>query len=94
MPVLAACQLNSDGEDRRPTMANLAQSAGIISAEADLIAFLHPKDLNEWRDGTVPRPSVNLHVDKHRGGPVAEVPLIFDRSVTRFYGIGEGDWHA
>lgn len=94
VPVLAACQLNSDGEDRRPTMANLAQSAGIISAEADLIAFLHPKDLNEWRDGTVPRPSVNLHVDKHRGGPVAEVPLIFDRSVTRFYGIGEGDWHA
>lgn len=94
VPVLAACQLNSDGEDRRPTMANLAQSAGIISAEADLIAFLHPKSLDEWRDGSVPRPSVNLHVDKHRGGPVSEIPLVFDRAVTRFFGVEETNWHA
>jgi replicative DNA helicase len=95
VPVLAACQLNSDGEDRRPSMANLAQSAGIISAEADLIGFLHPKDLNEWRDGSVQRPTVNLHVDKHRGGPVAEIPLIFERAATRFYGVADrDDWRG
>lgn len=92
VPVIAACQLNSDGEDRRPTMANLAQSAGIISAEADVIGFLHPHDLNEWRDGSNPRPSVDLHVDKHRGGPLATVPLIFDRAITRFFGVSDENW--
>ena len=84
VPVLASCQLNAEAEEKRPTMGNLAQSAGIISAEADVIAFLHPADLRDWRDPAIDRPAVNLHIDKHRGGPVAELPLVFDRHITRF----------
>jgi replicative DNA helicase len=48
VPILAACQLSAEAEERRPTLAHLAQSRQIIGAEADLIAFLHPEQPENW----------------------------------------------
>ena len=89
VPVLVACQLNAGAEDKRPSITNLARAGTIIGQEADVIAFLHPKDMAEWRDGSVPRPTVDLIVEKHRGGALSTLSLIFDRAVTRFYGIAD-----
>jgi replicative DNA helicase len=89
VPVLAACQVNAESEEKRPTMANLGQSAGIISAEADGIAFLHPRDLNQWKDRQHDYPVLDLHVDKHRNGPLATIGLSFERRTTRFVELAE-----
>jgi replicative DNA helicase len=85
VPVLVACQVNAEGEEKRPTMANLGQSAGIISAEADVIAFLHPEDMLKWREQ--PYPIVNLHLDKNRSGPTGAVGLSFDRPTLKFLNL-------
>lgn len=85
VPVLATCQLNTGAEDKRPGMVNLAQSAQVIAAEADVIGFLHPADMREWSDYAEALPGVSLFVDKHRGGPRAEIKLRFQRALTKFF---------
>jgi replicative DNA helicase len=84
--VLAACQLSSEAEEKRPTLSNLAQSRQIIAAEADLIAFLHPEDPANWRQHEFPQ--INLIVDKHRHGPCAVIPLSFEKATSRFLCMG------
>lgn len=95
VPVLAACQLTSEAEEKRPTLAMLQQAQSVISAEADLISFLHPQDLSKWK--TQPFPMVDLFVDKHRSGACMAIALSFERSCTRFVSVarepqGETEW--
>jgi replicative DNA helicase len=80
--VLAACQLNADAEERRPTLANLGQSQGIISTESDAIVLLHPEDLPRWK--TQPFPIVNFFVDKNRHGPCLALQFSFEKACSRF----------
>jgi replicative DNA helicase len=82
VPVLAACQLNAEAEEKRPTMADLAQARQVIAAEADLIAFLHPEDPQGWRNQDYPQ--VNFLLDKQRDGATLSLPLSFERPWTRF----------
>ena len=89
VPVLCACQLNAEAEDKKPSMAYLSRARTIISTEADVIAFLHPRDLREWNDRSVPRPSVDLLIEKQRGGPTGDIHLIFERGLTTFYPVSE-----
>jgi replicative DNA helicase len=95
VPVLAACQLSAEAEDKRPSMAHLARARGIISQEADVIGFLWP-DGKQWDDRSQPRPSVRLLLDKQRGGPTGEIALTFERALTRFYGVADdtADWRT
>lgn len=88
VPVLAACQLTAEAEDKRPSIAMLQQAQSIISAEADLISFLHPEDLEHWK--TQPYPFVNLLVDKHRGGACMSIRLSFEKAATRFVSAARG----
>lgn len=82
VPVVAACQLTSDTEERRPTMADLAQARQVIAAEADVIAFLHPDDPKGWR--TQDFPLMHFLIDKQRDGETRGVELYFERPWTRF----------
>jgi replicative DNA helicase len=82
VPVLAACQLSAEAEEKRPTLAHLAQSRQIIGAEADLIAFLHPEQPENWNVEDCPR--VSLIVGKHRHGATGSIPLWFQKKSTRF----------
>jgi replicative DNA helicase len=82
VPVLAAAQLSADAEEKRPTLAHLAQSRQIIAAEADIVAFLHPDYPDEWRE--TDRPRMSLIIDKHRHGATASIPLYFEKKSTRF----------
>lgn len=80
--VLAACQLNADAEERRPTMAMLGQAQGIISTEADAIVLLHPEDLARWKMQRFP--VVNFFVDKNRHGPCLALQYSFEKECSRF----------
>lgn len=80
--VLAACQLNADAEERRPTLAMLGQAQGIISTEADAIVLLHPDDLANWK--TQRFPVVNFLVDKNRHGPCLALQFSFEKECSRF----------
>ena len=84
VPVLCACQLTSDAEEKRPTMAHLGRSRAIISQEADIVALLHPPDMKEWKDRSVMTTRVDLLVEKQRGGACGDVPLLFHRDLTSF----------
>lgn len=88
VPVLAACQLTADAEEKRPTLAHLAQSRQIIGAEADIVAFLHPDNPDDWRNEDTPR--MSLIVDKHRHGATAAIPLYFEKKSTRFRSVYTG----
>lgn len=82
VPVVAACQLNADAEEKRPTLASLAQAQSIISAEADVIVMLHPEDLQRWK--TQDYPVVNFFVDKNRTGPCLAIQVSFEKACSRF----------
>lgn len=85
VPVIAASQLDATAEEKRPTMANLQQAQSIISAEADIIAFLHPEEPDKWKEQ--PFPVINLLVDKHRAGATLAIPLSFEKANTRFLNL-------
>ena len=89
VPVVAACQTNAESEERKPTLADLAQARQVIAAEADLIGLLHPDNLQEYRTQTSSQ--VNLLIEKHRDGATMVIPLTFERSCTRFHSIKMGD---
>jgi replicative DNA helicase len=88
VPVLAACQLNADAEEKRPTMAMLGQAQSIISAEADLVGLLHPQDMANWK--TQAFPLVDLYVDKHRAGACMAIQLSFEKRSTKFVSVARG----
>jgi replicative DNA helicase len=85
VPVLAACQLNAEAEEKRPTLANLGQSQAIISAEADIVGFLHPEHLDKWKEQDYP--VINLLVDKHRAGATGSIPLSFEKATLRLLNL-------
>lgn len=82
VPVIAASQLNAEGEEKEPNISNLAQAQGGIGANADLIAFLHPENVAEWNEKR--SDNVNLIVRKHRRGDTGTIPLVFRRNKVRF----------
>lgn len=82
VPVVAACQLSADAEEKRPTLAMLAQAQSIISAEADAIILLHPHDLKKWK--TQAFPFVHFLVDKNRTGPCQDITVSFEKACSRF----------
>lgn len=88
IPVLAACQVNAEGEERRPHMGMLAEARGKISAEADMIAFLHPEQPELWEQHDFP--NMLFMMAKHRNGPTLTIPLSFERPNVRFVCLPEG----
>lgn len=94
VPIVAACQLTSDAEEKRPTLAMLAQAQSVISAEADGIVLLHPVDLVNWKAQRFPE--VHFFVDKNRTGPCQDIRVSFEKECSRFVSLarGETEWKA
>ena len=63
-------------------MAMLQQAQSIISAEADVVALLHPEEPLKW--GEQAAPLVHLIVDKHRHGQEMSIDLRFLKDQVRF----------
>jgi replicative DNA helicase len=70
----------------RPLTLNDMGHAELLDAVSDVVAFLHQPDLFDGKqlpDLAAPR-VVEVHIAKHRHGPVGVVPLLYDPA-ARFY---------
>jgi len=91
VPVLALSQLSRMGANREgaPHLSDLRES-GAIEQDADVVLFLHRKDKspgNEMdQDGRNEDEYIrtSLNIGKQRNGPVGEIPLMFNSSLTLF----------
>lgn len=84
MPVLALSQLNRAVEGRQvhiPVLADLRDS-GSIEQDADIVLFIHREELYDQE--TDKKGIAEIHIAKHRGGPLGVVPMRFNASISQF----------
>lgn len=88
VPVIACAQLNRDAEDRKgpPRLADIRES-GQIEQDADMVMFLHRPHKDSEDRGE--RDIAEIHVAKHRNGPIGKVELRFIGELTKFEDVTE-----
>jgi replicative DNA helicase len=83
-PVIALSQLSRAVEGRQthvPMLSDLRDS-GSIEQDADIVIMLYREELYDKE--TEKRGIAELHIMKHRNGPIGVIPMHFDASTTRF----------
>lgn len=83
VPVVAASQLSRSVESRNPPIPQLAdlRESGSIEQDADIVTFIYrPYYYDENADPNV----TELHIKKHRNGPVDNLKIYFDPNKQRF----------
>lgn len=83
-PVIALSQLSRAVEGRLskiPMLSDLRESGG-IEQDADIVMFLYREEY--YQPDTDKKGVAELHVAKHRSGPIGIVKLRFDKMTTRF----------
>jgi replicative DNA helicase len=86
-PVLALAQLSRAVEGRAshvPTLADLRES-GQIEAGADVVCFIYREEVYDQE--TDKKGIAEIHVAKHRNGPLGMVPLRFEGCTTRLLNL-------
>jgi len=84
VPVIALSQLSRAVEGRAshvPMLSDLRES-GSLEQDSDNVWFLYREELHDPE--TDKRGIAELHVAKHRQGPVGVIPMRFDPATTRF----------
>jgi replicative DNA helicase len=83
IPILSLSQMSRDIEKRQtasaPKLSDLRNS-GAIEQDADIIIFLHRHTVNDVED----RGKIVCTVAKNRNGPLGEMLLSYDGTVTKF----------
>ncbi len=89
VPILALSQLSRGVEQRDnkvPKLSDLRDS-GSIEQDADVVLFIHPT----WRYQSVDNPAAEglteIHIAKHRNGPLGVVQLRFNKEAAHFENI-------
>ncbi len=88
IPIIALSQLSRSVEtrhDKRPIMSDLRDS-GAIEQDADVIIMIYRDEYYNGPDEEN-RDITEIHVRKHRNGPVGECKLRFDRAQMRFFDL-------
>jgi replicative DNA helicase len=83
VPVVAASQLSRSVESRNPPIPQLAdlRESGSIEQDADIVTFIYrPQYYDDNADPNI----TELHIKKHRNGPVRNLEVFFDRDRQRF----------
>lgn len=83
-PVIALSQLSRAVESRQskvPMLSDLRES-GAIEQDSDIVMFIYREELYE--PDTDKKGIAELHIAKHRNGPIGVIPMRFDASTTRF----------
>ncbi len=83
-PVVALSQLSRAVEGRAshvPMLSDLRES-GSLEQDADNVWFLYREEL--YQKDTDKKGITELHIAKHRQGPIGVIPLRFDAATTRF----------
>jgi replicative DNA helicase len=84
IPVIALSQLSRAVEGRTshvPVLADLRES-GSIEQDADIVMFIYREEM--YDKDTDKKGIAEIHIAKHRNGPLGVVPLFFDQRTTRF----------
>ena len=84
VPVLALAQLSRSVESRAshiPMLSDLRES-GTIEADADVVLFIYREEL--YDPETEKKGTAEVHIAKHRNGPLGVVNLRFFEKTTRF----------
>ena len=87
VPVLALSQLSRAVEGRTshvPMLSDLRDSGG-IEQDADLVMFIYREEV--YDKDTDKKGVAELHIAKHRNGPIGVVPMRFDARSTAFQSI-------
>ena len=85
VPVLALAQLSRAVESRQsriPQLSDLRES-GAIESDADVVLFIHREELYN-AERLEARQIADIHVAKHRNGPIGSIRLRFLSQQTRF----------
>jgi replicative DNA helicase len=84
VPILALSQLSRAVEGRTshvPMLSDLRES-GAIEQDADVVAFIYREELYDRE--TDKKGIAEIHIAKHRNGPIGVAPMRFDANTTRF----------
>lgn len=84
VPVIALSQLSRKVEERQshvPMLSDLRES-GSLEQDADNVWFIYREEL--YDKDTDKKGIAELHIAKHRNGPVGVIQLRFDAATTRF----------
>jgi replicative DNA helicase len=87
VPVLALSQLSRAVEgrvSRVPMLSDLRES-GSIEQDADIVMFIYREEL--YDKDTDKKGIAEVHLAKHRNGPLGVVPLRFDNRTTTFQNL-------
>jgi replicative DNA helicase len=88
IPVIALSQLSRGVEmrnDKVPQLSDLRDS-GSIEQDADLVMFMYRDDY--YNPENTDSPGITeIHVKKHRNGPVGKIELSFNKSQMKFYDL-------
>ncbi|HET6863899.1 MAG TPA: DnaB-like helicase C-terminal domain-containing protein, partial [Candidatus Saccharimonadales bacterium] len=83
VPIVAASQLSRSVESRNPPIPQLAdlRESGAIEQDADIVTFIYrPYYYDDSADPNI----TEIHIKKHRNGPVGKLNLYFDSQKQRF----------
>lgn len=83
-PVIALSQLSRAVESRPskvPLLSDLRESGG-LEQDADVVLFIYREEL--YDKDTDKKGIAELHIAKHRNGPIGVIPMRFDAATTRF----------
>ncbi len=87
VPLIALSQLSRAVEGRTshiPVLADLRES-GSIEQDADMVIFIYREELYDKE--TDKKGIAELHIAKHRNGPLGVIPLRFEANTTRFQNL-------
>jgi replicative DNA helicase len=84
IPILVLSQLNRAVESRSPQIPKLfdLRESGSIEQDADVVLFLYREDRE--KPDTPNKNIVEVHIAKHRNGPIGRMQLYFNENSTTF----------
>lgn len=84
IPIVALSQLSRAVESRSPQIPRLSdlRESGSIEQDADVVLFLYREDRENPE--TENKNITEVHIAKHRNGPVGKIALYFDEETTSF----------
>lgn len=88
IPVVALSQLSRGIEQRKdkPVLSDLRES-GAIEQDADMVAFIHCSEEEKVKEDRL----AELVIRKHRNGPLKDIPLIFQTSISKFVSVANNE---
>lgn len=90
VPVIAVSQLSRNVEyrsDKRPLLADLRDS-GSIEQDSDIVMFIYRDEV--YNPDTTQKGIAEIHIAKHRNGPIGKVELAFLEHYTKFANLARG----